>query len=78
MRNAGLEEAQAAIKIAGRNIKKIYFCYVDYAKVFDYVDDNKLWNILKVMGIPGHLTYLQSNLHAGQETTVRRGHGAIN
>ena len=58
--------------------KKIYFCYVDYAKVFDYVDDNKLWNILKVMGIPGHLTYLQSNLHAGQETTVRRGHGAIN
>ena len=57
--------------------KKIYFCYVDYAKVFDYVDDNKLWNILKVMGISGHLMCLQRNLYAGQEAIVRTGHGTM-
>ena len=52
----------------------IYFCFIDYAKAFDSVDCNKLWNILKEMGIPGHLTCLLRNLYAGQEATVRTGH----
>ena len=52
----------------------IYFCFIDYAKAFDFVDHNKLWKILK-MGIPDHLTCLLSNLYAGQETTVRTAHG---
>ena len=52
------------------------FCFVDYAKAFDWVDHNKLWKILKEMGIPDHLTHLLRNLHAGQEATVRTGHGA--
>ena len=55
--------------------KNIYFCFIDYAKAFDCVDHNKLWKILKEMGIPDHLTCLLRNLHAGQETTVRTGHG---
>ena len=55
--------------------KNIYFCFIDYAKAFDYVDRNKLWKILKEMGIPDHLTCLLRNLYAGQETTVRTGHG---
>ena len=55
--------------------KSIYFCFIDYAKAFDYVDYNKLWKILKVMGIPDHLTCLLRNLYAGQEATVRTGHG---
>ena len=55
--------------------KYIYFCFVDYAKVFGCVDHNKLWNILKEMGIPDHLTFLLRNLYAGQEATVRTGHG---
>ena len=55
--------------------KNIYFCFIDYAKVFDCVDHNKLWKILKVMGIPDHLTCLLRNLYAGQEATVRTGHG---
>ena len=55
--------------------KKIYFCFIDYAKAFDYVDHNKLWKILKEMGIPDHLTCLLRNLYAGQEATVRTGHG---
>ena len=55
--------------------KNIYFCFIDYAKAFDYVDHNKLWKILKEMGIPGHLTCLLRNLYAGQEVTVRTGHG---
>ena len=55
--------------------KNIYFCIIDYAKAFDCVDHNKLWKILKEMGIPGHLTYLLRNLYAGQEATVRTGHG---
>ena len=54
--------------------KSIYFCFIDYAKAFDYVDHNKLWKILKVMGIPDHLTCLLLNLYAGQETTVRTRH----
>ena len=53
----------------------IYFCFIDYAKAFDCVDHNKLWKILKEMGIPGHLTGLLRNLYAGQEATVRTGHG---
>ena len=55
--------------------KNIYFCFIDYAKAFDYVDHNKLWKILKEMGIQDHLTCLLRNLHAGQEATVRIGHG---
>ena len=55
--------------------KNIYFCFIDYAKAFDCVVHNKLWKILKEMGIPDHLTCLLRNLYAGQETTVRIGHG---
>ena len=55
--------------------KNIYFCFIDYAKAFDCVDHNKLWKILKKMGIPDHLTFLLRNLYAGQEATVRTGHG---
>ena len=55
--------------------KNIYFCFIDYAKSFDCVDHNKLWKILKEMGIPDHLTCLLRNLYAGQEATVRTGHG---
>ena len=54
--------------------KNIYF-FTDYAKAFDYVDHNKLWKILKQMGIPDHLTYLLRNLYSGQDATVRTGHG---
>ena len=55
--------------------KNIYFCFIDYAKALDCVDNNKLWKILKAMGIPDHLTRLLRNLYAGQEATVRTGHG---
>ena len=55
--------------------KNIYFCFIDYAKAFDCVDHNKLWKILKEMGIPDHLTCLLRNLYAGQEATVRTEHG---
>ena len=55
--------------------RNIYFCFIDYAKAFDPVDHNKLWKILKEMGIPDHLTCLLRNLYAGQEATVRTGHG---
>ena len=55
--------------------KNIYFCFIDYTKAFDCVDHNKLWKILQEMGIPDHLTYLLRNLYAGQEATVRAGHG---
>ena len=55
--------------------KNICFCFIDYAKAFDYVDHNKLWKILKEMGIPDHLICLLRNLYAGQEATVRTGHG---
>uniref|UniRef100_A0A4W2HM91 Reverse transcriptase domain-containing protein n=1 Tax=Bos indicus x Bos taurus TaxID=30522 RepID=A0A4W2HM91_BOBOX len=55
--------------------KNIYFCFIDYAKAFDCVDHNKLWEILKEMGIPDHLTCLLRNMYAGQEATVRTGHG---
>ena len=55
--------------------KNIYFCFIDYAKAFDCVDHNKLWKILKEMGIPDHLTCPLRNLYAGQEATVRTGRG---
>ena len=55
--------------------KNIYFCFLDNAKAFDCVDHNKLWKILKEMGIPDHLTCLLRNLYAGQEAGVRTGHG---
>jgi len=55
--------------------KNIYFCFIDYAKAFDYVDHNKLWKILKEMGIPDHLICLLRNLYIGQEATVRSVHG---
>ena len=55
--------------------KNIYFCFIDYIKVFDCVDHNKLWEILQEMGIPDHLTCLLRNLYAGQEAKVRTGHG---
>ena len=54
--------------------KNIYFCFIDYAKACDYMDHNKLWTILKEMGIPDHLTCLLRNLYAGQEVTSRMGH----
>ena len=57
--------------------KNIYFCFIDYAKAFDYVDHSKLWKILKETGLPDHLTCLLRNLYAGQEATVRTGHGRI-
>ena len=61
----------------GREFQKnTYFCLIDYAKAFDCVDHNKLWKILKEMGIPDHLTRLLRDLYAGQEATVRTGHGA--
>ena len=63
------------IKKAREFQQNIYFCFIDYAKAFDYVDHNKLWKILKEMGIPDHLTCLLRNLNAGQEATVRTGHG---
>ena len=55
--------------------KNIYFCFIDYAKAFGCVDHNKLWEILKEMGIPDHLICLLRNLYPGQEATVRTGHG---
>ena len=55
--------------------ENIYFCFIDYAKAFDCVDHNKLWKILKEMGIPDHLNCLLRNLYAGQEATVITGHG---
>ena len=55
--------------------KHIYFCFIDYTKAFDCVNHNKLWKILKEMGIPDHLICLWRNLYAGQEATVRTGHG---
>ena len=63
------------IKKAREFQKNIYFCFTDYAKVFDCVDHNKLWKILKEMGIPDHLICLLRNLYVGEEATVRTGYG---
>ena len=65
------------IKKAREFQKNIYFCLIDYGKAFDCMDHNKLWKILKEMGIPDHLTCLFRNLYAGQEATVRTKHGTI-
>ena len=72
MRNDGLNEAQGGIKIARRNIN---ICCIAHAKAFDCVDHNKLWKILAEMGLPDHLICLLRNLYAGQEATIRTGHG---
>ena len=61
------------IKNAREFQKNIYFCFIDYAKTFDFVDHNKLWKILKDMEIPDHLTCLVRNLYSGQKATVRTG-----
>ena len=63
------------IKKAREFQKNLYFCFIDYVKAFDYVDHNKLWNIIQEMGIPDHLTCFLRNLYAGQEVTARTGHG---
>ena len=63
------------IKKAREFQKNIYFCFINYAKVFDCVDHNKLWKILQEMGIPDHLTCLLKNLYSGQEATIRTGRG---
>ena len=63
------------IEKAGEFQKNIYFRFIDYAKAFDSVDHNKLWKIFQEMGIPDHLTCLLKNLYAGQEATLRTGHG---
>ena len=63
------------IKNAREIQKNIYFCFIDYARAFDCADHNKLWKILKEMGIPDHFTYLLRNLYAGQEATIRTRHG---
>ena len=70
MRNAGLDEAQAGIKIAGRNINNLR-CADNTILMAEIVDHNKVWKILKEMGIPDHLTCLLRNLYAGQKATVR-------
>ena len=57
--------------------KNIYLCFIDYTKAFDCIDHNKLWEILKEMGIPDQLSYLLRNLYAGQEATGRTGHGTM-
>ena len=62
------------IKKAREFQKNIYSCFIDYAKAFDCVDQNRLWKILKEMGIPDHLTCLLRNLYAGQESTVKTRH----
>ena len=63
------------IKKAREFQKNIYFCFIDYTKTFDCVDHNKMWEILKDMGIPDHLTFLLRKLLEGQEATVRTGQG---
>ena len=80
---AGLEkgeEPEIKLPTSSQSSKKqessrnIYFCFIDYSKAFDYVDHNKLWKILKEMGIPDHLTCLLRKLYAGQEATIRTRH----
>ena len=70
-----LPTSAGSLKKQASSRKNNYFCFTDYAKSFDYVDHNKLWKILKEKGIPDHLTCLLRNLYAGQEATVRTGHG---
>uniref|UniRef100_A0A4W2FXG3 Reverse transcriptase domain-containing protein n=1 Tax=Bos indicus x Bos taurus TaxID=30522 RepID=A0A4W2FXG3_BOBOX len=70
-----LPTSAGSLKKEESSRKNIYFCFFDYAKAFDCVDHNKLWKTLKVLGIPDHLIFLLRNLYAGQEATVRTGHG---
>ena len=70
-----LPTSAGSLKKQESSRKNIYFCFIEYAKDFDCVDHNKLWEILKEMGIPDHLTCLLRNLYAGQEATVRTEHG---
>ena len=70
-----LPTSVGSLKKQENSRKNIYFCFIEYAKAFDCVDHNKLWNILKEMERPDHLTCLLRNLYAGQEATVRTGHG---
>ena len=72
-----LPTSAGSLKKPKSSRKNIYFCFIDYAKAFDCVDHNKLWKILRAMGIPDHLTCLLRNLYTGQEATVRTGHGTI-
>ena len=65
-------------KKQGSSRKTLFICFIDYAKTFDWVDNNKLWKILKEMGIPDHLTFLLRNLYVGKEATVRTGHETMN
>ena len=67
----------SSIYLSFSNIKSVYFCFIDYAKAFDCVGHNKLWKILKEMGLPDHLTCLLRNLYAGQESIVRTRHGTM-
>ena len=69
-----LPTSAGSLKKQESSRKNIYFCFIDYAKAFDCVDHNKLWEILKEMGIPDHLICLLRNLYAGQEATIRTGH----
>ena len=69
-----LPTSVGSLKKQGNSRKNIYFCFTDYAKAFDCIDHDKLWKILKEMGIPDHLSCLLRNLHASQEATVRTGH----
>ena len=78
LRNSSPEEITPPIPFSekAREFQKnIHFCFIDYAKAFDCVDYNKLWKILKEMGIPDHMTCLLRNLYTDQEATVRKGHG---
>ena len=70
-----LANIHCIIKTARQFQKNIYFCFIDYTKAFDYVDRNNMWKILQEMAIPEHLGCLLRNLYAGQEATVRTGHG---
>ena len=70
-----LQTSDGSLKKQESSRKNMYFWVIDYAKVFDYVDHNKLWKILKQLRIANHLTFLLRNLYAGQEATVRTGHG---
>ena len=70
-----LPTSAGSLKKQESSMKNIYFCFIDYAKAFDCVDHNKLWKTLQEMGIPDHFTCLLRNLYAGQEATVRTGHG---
>ena len=76
-RSPVLQADSLPTELQGKRHKNIYFCFIDCAKAFDYVDHSKLWKILQEMGIPGHLTCLLRHLYAVQEATVRTGYGTM-